>query len=108
VASASARRLASLPPIGTEIVLYVSDLEDMCRLLTAADYEPGRVAFQPWGDRDFRITDPDGYYLRISEGRPVPAPDSHASGLTELRRRLLLHHLASDVEPKRTGRKPLG
>ncbi len=60
------------PPLGTEIVLYTAELEGLRERLLAAGYEPGEIALQPWGDRDFRITDPDGYYLRISEGRAVP------------------------------------
>jgi hypothetical protein len=30
------------------------------------------VVLQAWGDRDFRLTDPDGYYVRMSEGQAVP------------------------------------
>ena len=60
------------PPIGTEIVFYVDDLEALRERLVAAGYDPGPIALQSWGDRDFRITDPDGYYVRVSEGRAVP------------------------------------
>jgi len=39
--------------------------------------EPLRM--RPWGARDFRIADPFGYYLRITEGRQerpaAAAPD---------------------------------
>jgi catechol 2,3-dioxygenase-like lactoylglutathione lyase family enzyme len=60
------------PPLGTEIVFYSSGLEEARAALEAAGYEPGPIALQPWGVRDFRITDYDGYYIRISEGRAVP------------------------------------
>ena len=60
------------PPIGTEIVFYTDRLEQLRAETIAAGYAPGPIALQPWGDRDFRITDPDGYYVRISEGRAVP------------------------------------
>ncbi len=60
------------PPIGTEIVLYASDLERARASLDQAGYAPGAIVVQPWGDRDFRVTDPDGYYLRISEGPSAP------------------------------------
>lgn len=33
---------------------------------------PGEIALQAWGDRDFRVRDLDGYYIRISEGRAIP------------------------------------
>lgn len=60
------------PPIGTEIVLYSADLEHSRASLDLAGHSPGAIVLQPWSDRDFRITDPDGYYLRISEGAAVP------------------------------------
>ena len=60
------------PPIGTEIVFYTDRLEQMRTTLVAAGYSPGTVTAQPWGDRDFRITDRDGYYVRVSEGHAAP------------------------------------
>ena len=60
------------PPIGTEIVLYTNRLEPLHAASVAAGYAPGPVTLQAWGDRDFRLTDPDGYYIRMSEGRAVP------------------------------------
>jgi hypothetical protein len=60
------------PPLGTEIVLYVDDLEPLRAALEQAGHVPGEIALQPWGDRDFRVSDPDGYYLRISQGTAVP------------------------------------
>lgn len=60
------------PPIGTEIVFYTDRLEQLRAELVAAGYAPGPIALQSWGDLDFRLTDPDGYYVRISEGRAVP------------------------------------
>lgn len=60
------------PPLGTEIVLYTDDLEALRSALEAAGYGPGAITLQSWGDRDFRITDPEGYYIRVSEGRAVP------------------------------------
>lgn len=68
-------RLAAIlryPPIGTEIVLYTNRLDQLREEILAAGYTPGSIAVQPWGDRDFRLTDPDGYYIRMSEGRAVP------------------------------------
>lgn len=60
------------PPIGTEMVLYTDRLEQLREAIIAAGYAPGPIAMQPWGDRDFRISDPDWYYVRMSEGRAVP------------------------------------
>ena len=63
------------PPLGTEIVFYVDDLAAARSALAMAGHDPGEIALQPWGDRDFRVRDPDGYYVRLSEGAPVPAAD---------------------------------
>ena len=60
------------PPLGTEIVLYTNNLEELHSNLKVAGYNPGSINLQPWGDKDFRITDRDGYYIRVSEGRPIP------------------------------------
>jgi lactoylglutathione lyase len=60
------------PPIGTEIVLYTDGLDETRAAFDLAGYAPGEISVQPWGDRDFRITDPNGYYIRVSEGVAVP------------------------------------
>ena len=65
-------RFVRSPPRGTEIVVYVSDLETIRRRLVAAGYRPGEIKMQPWGVSDFRLRDPSGYYVRVSEGAPTP------------------------------------
>ncbi|MCP4006024.1 MAG: glyoxalase [bacterium] len=57
------------PPLGTEIVLYADRLEDTQRRLTEAGFKPTPVVLQEWGLRDFRVRDPEGYYIRFTEGR---------------------------------------
>jgi catechol 2,3-dioxygenase-like lactoylglutathione lyase family enzyme len=47
------------PPVGVELVLEVDDL-DAERELT------DELTERPWGLRDFRLLDPDGYYWRIT------------------------------------------
>jgi catechol 2,3-dioxygenase-like lactoylglutathione lyase family enzyme len=52
---------------GVEIVLEVPDLDVAFAAARSAGHpiaEP--PADQPWGLRDFRLTDPDGYYIRIT------------------------------------------
>ena len=62
------------PPIGVEIVLYTTEnLEAEHARLKSLGLKPTDIRLQPWGVRDFRITDPGGYYIRISEGHAVPA-----------------------------------
>ncbi len=53
--------------LGVEIVLEVDDLDAYHARVLASEYqisEPLRE--RPWGLRDFRVVDPDGYYLRIT------------------------------------------
>lgn len=53
--------------LGVEIVLEVDDLDAYhARVLASGHpiFEPLRE--RPWGLRDFRVVDPDGYYLRIT------------------------------------------
>lgn len=63
---------------GVEIVLETPDVEAVHRAVLASGYplaEP--LTARPWGLRDFRIGDPDGYYLRITErdGTAQPSDD---------------------------------
>jgi lactoylglutathione lyase len=57
--------------LGVEIVLEVDDV-DGWRDRVAASGHPILEPLQerPWGLRDFRISDPDGYYLRVTS-RPA-------------------------------------
>lgn len=53
--------------LGVEIVLEVDDVEEWHVRVEASGHpilEP--LQDRPWGLRDFRIADPDGYYLRIT------------------------------------------
>jgi len=67
------------PPLGTELVFYTRRLEALRTALVEAGYSPGPIALQAWGDRDFRVTDYDGYYVRVSEGRAIPAAEAATS-----------------------------
>ena len=40
--------------------------------LVEAGHFPGAVELQSWGNRDFRVRDLDGHYIRISKGIAVP------------------------------------
>lgn len=72
------QRLAACRGAGVEIVLeldhlsQVTALHDRCR-------DRGVVVealqLRPWGLHDFRVSDPDGYYLRVTHGNAAaPAP----------------------------------
>ncbi|MBY5774195.1 glyoxalase [Rhizobium leguminosarum] len=52
--------------LGVEIVLKVSDVEDAYRAAQESGWPVSDLALQPWGLRDFRLVDPDGYYVRVT------------------------------------------
>ena len=63
------------PGRGVEIVLEVDDLEGLYEQVQAAGWPIERaLQRQPWGTVDFRVQDPDGYYLRFNRRHgPEPA-----------------------------------
>jgi lactoylglutathione lyase len=63
----SQERLARERGAGVEIVLVTAELDRLYQRVADAGWllaEPMRT--RPWGLRDFRLTDPDGYYLRLT------------------------------------------
>jgi lactoylglutathione lyase len=60
-------RAARRPPTGVELVLEVDDVAAARDRVVAAGWPlDDDLHDQSWGLRDFRILDPDGYYLRIT------------------------------------------
>ncbi len=52
---------------GVEVVLYVEDVQAAHDGVVASGWpRSSELALQPWGEQDFRVLDPDGYYVRIS------------------------------------------
>jgi len=54
--------------LGTEIVLEVEDIQAFFAKVKATGYKKILTPLEkrPWGATDFRLADPDGYYLRIT------------------------------------------
>ncbi len=52
---------------GVEIILFVDDLDRALADLSPATPLLAPIRTRPWGVRDFRIEDPFGYYLRVTE-----------------------------------------
>jgi len=56
--------------VGVEIVVEVDNIEAaFTRALDAAVTQGGQVeslTARPWGQTDFRLIDPDGYYVRVT------------------------------------------
>ena len=52
---------------GVEIVIEVDDIRPVYDRVKASGWPiSGDLASHPWGVTDFRVVDPDGYYLRLS------------------------------------------
>ena len=55
------------PPSGVELVLEVGDVEAYRERVRASGCSVAdELEQRPWGELDFRLRDPDGYYLRIT------------------------------------------
>jgi lactoylglutathione lyase len=53
--------------LGVEIVLEVDGVDEWHRRVVASGHPVFEAPQErPWGSRDFRIVDPDGYYLRLT------------------------------------------
>jgi len=51
--------------LGVEIVFEVENIEETYALFKEYPIE-SELKQQPWGKKDFRIKDPDGYYIRVT------------------------------------------
>jgi lactoylglutathione lyase len=59
---------ARRPPTGVELVFEVDDLDvERIRVADAGWPVQDEVTRRPWGLRDFRLLDPDGYFVRITD-----------------------------------------
>ncbi|MGN6688210.1 MAG: VOC family protein [Actinomycetales bacterium] len=59
------------PPVGVELVLEVDDLDaELARVRARGWPLDAQLATRPWGLRDARLLDPDGYYWRLTD-RPI-------------------------------------
>jgi lactoylglutathione lyase len=62
---------ARLPPAGVELVLEVDGVvAERDRVVAAGWPLTEDLQERPWGLKDFRILDPAGYYLRITDRAP--------------------------------------
>jgi catechol 2,3-dioxygenase-like lactoylglutathione lyase family enzyme len=73
----SRHRLSGTKGAGVEIVLELDSLDELWALYEvcrqrAVISEP--LQLRSWGLHDFRLADPDGYYLRITHGNAAAQP----------------------------------
>ncbi|TAK61586.1 MAG: hypothetical protein EPO22_08315 [Dehalococcoidia bacterium] len=53
--------------VGVEIVIEVDDIQESHQRAVESDYPLSKsLTRQPWGLTDFRVVDPDGYYVRVT------------------------------------------
>lgn len=53
--------------LGVEIIFVVDDIQSLYRHISNMPIElESKLTDQSWGMTDFRLADPDGYYLRIT------------------------------------------
>jgi lactoylglutathione lyase len=50
-----------------EIVVFVKNIESYYKKVQKFANVVEKLILQPWGDKDFRVEDPFGFYLRFSE-----------------------------------------
>jgi lactoylglutathione lyase len=52
---------------GVEVIIVSDDIEKLYNRVLEKDYPiESNLELQSWGMKDFRIVDPDGYYLRLT------------------------------------------
>jgi lactoylglutathione lyase len=69
--TAAAKAAYRKPTKGLEIVFEVDNLEaERDRILEKGWILDADIQMQEWGLRDFRLFDPDGYYLRVTTHSP--------------------------------------
>lgn len=60
------------PPVGVELVLEVDDIDaELEQVRTSGWPLAEQLQERPWGLRDFRLVDPSGYYLRVTNRAPT-------------------------------------
>jgi lactoylglutathione lyase len=65
------QRLALAKGAGVEIVLELDTVDELAALYDwcrAQNVVVEPLQLRPWGLQDFRVVDPDGYYLRLTHG----------------------------------------
>jgi catechol 2,3-dioxygenase-like lactoylglutathione lyase family enzyme len=60
--------LSGVPQMKFHLEIEASDLDEMYETLKSRGFEPeGPPEVRPWGERDFRVFDPDGYMVEFDQ-----------------------------------------
>lgn len=60
---------------GVELVITVDDIDAYYEKVRGFAKVVSKIVNRPWGLRDFRIEDPFGYYLRVTERHDITDPN---------------------------------
>ena len=63
------------PGLGVELVVQVTDIDAAWSTWSGTGSVVAPLKLRAWGLKDFRLTDPNGYYVRITEPHGVLAQD---------------------------------
>lgn len=63
---------------GVEVVLMMKDVEGIYKKVKKFAKITDKLVTRPWGLKDFRIIDPFGYYLRITEPHNIFLKEKYA------------------------------
>lgn len=56
--------------LGVEIIIVVNDIQESYKRISSMPVKlEANLTKQYWGMTDFRLTDPDGYYLRMTSSK---------------------------------------
>lgn len=78
-----ARKAYRQPFKGVEIVFEVDDLKaERDRIVGLGCKLEADLKVQEWGLEDFRLSNPDGYYIRITNRLTIRAKEQHSEGTT--------------------------
>ena len=70
---------------GVEIVLETPELDALYERVRRSRYPlAAPLQDRPWGLRDFRVTDPDGYYLRITTPMTTETSEVHEAEVNDV------------------------
>lgn len=59
---------------GIEIILFNENIGPCYETFRNSEHLAAPLQLRPWGAQDFRVADPFGYYLRMSEPYDISAP----------------------------------
>jgi lactoylglutathione lyase len=60
--------------VGVEIGIQVHNIDSLYQVFRNTEYVVEQLEMKPWGLRDFRLQDPFGYYVKVTEPHDIFNP----------------------------------